>query len=351
VVAIAEAGQRQECKEVLFTLGERPEERYPIARQWLAERGYHSTLDYLRAVSIKVIEETGLLPHLNPGVMTWEDMARLKHVSVSMGLMLETSSERLSRKGGPHFGSPDKVPDVRLRTIEAAGRLSIPFTTGIQVGIGENPRERAASLFAIRSLHQKYRHIQEVIVQNFKAKPGTAMRQAPEPSEEEFLATVAAARVVFGPYVNVQAPPNLSDPHYPRLTDAGINDWGGVSPVTIDHVNPEAPWPKFGDLERRTAEKGYTLRERLAIYPRLRAQARPLDRRENAGTDPETGRSGRAGRARHQARAHAMAGPQGPVEAQDHRPDLRQGAGDWLTCRRPGRLRELRLHPRHTGLG
>jgi FO synthase len=267
VVAIAEAGQRQQCKEALFTLGDRPEERYPIARQWLAERGYHSTLDYLRAVSIKVIEETGLLPHLNPGVMTWEDMARLKHVSVSMGLMLETSSERLSRKGGPHFGSPDKVPDVRLRTIEAAGRLSIPFTTGILVGIGENPRERAASLFAIRELHQKYRHIQEVIVQNFKAKPGTAMRQAPEPSEEEFLATVAAARVVFGPYVNVQAPPNLSEPHYPRLTDAGINDWGGVSPVTIDHVNPEAPWPKFGDLERRTAEKGYTLRERLAIYP------------------------------------------------------------------------------------
>ena len=267
VVAIAEAGQRQECKEALFTLGDRPEERYPIARQWLAERGYHSTLDYLRAVSIKVIEETGLLPHLNPGVMTWEDMARLKHVSVSMGLMLETSSERLSRKGGPHFGSPDKVPDVRLRTIEAAGRLSIPFTTGILVGIGENPRERAASLFAIRELHRRYRHVQEVIVQNFKAKPGTAMRQAPEPSEEEFLATVAAARVVFGPYVNVQAPPNLSEPHYPRLTDAGINDWGGVSPVTIDHVNPEAPWPKFGDLERRTSEKGYMLRERLAIYP------------------------------------------------------------------------------------
>jgi FO synthase len=267
VVAIAEAGQRQECKEALFTLGDRPEERYPIARQWLAQRGYHSTLDYLRAVSIKVIEETGLLPHLNPGVMTWEDMARLKHVSVSMGLMLETSSERLSRKGGPHFGSPDKVPDVRLRTIEAAGRLSIPFTTGILVGIGENPRERAASLFAIRELHRKYRHVQEVIVQNFKAKAGTAMRQAPEPSEEEFLATVAAARVVFGPYVNVQAPPNLSEPHYPRLTDAGINDWGGVSPVTIDHVNPEAPWPKFGDLERRTAQKGFTLRERLAIYP------------------------------------------------------------------------------------
>ena len=267
VVAIAEAGQRQECKEALFTLGDRPEERYPIARQWLAQRGYHSTLDYLRAVSIKVIEETGLLPHLNPGVMTWEDMARLKHVSVSMGLMLETSSERLSRKGGPHFGSPDKVPDVRLRTIEAAGRLSIPFTTGILVGIGENPRERAASLFAIRELHRRYRHVQEVIVQNFKAKPGTAMRQAPEPSEEEFLATVAAARVVFGPYVNVQAPPNLSEPHYPRLTDAGINDWGGVSPVTIDHVNPEAPWPTFGDLERRTSEKGYMLRERLAIYP------------------------------------------------------------------------------------
>jgi FO synthase len=267
VVAVAEAGRAQQCKEALFTLGDRPEERYPVAREWLAERGYHSTLDYLRAVSIRVIEETGLLPHLNPGVMTWEEMARLKHVSASMGIMLETSSARLSERGGPQFGSPDKVPAVRLRTIEDAGRLSIPFTTGILVGIGETPRERAESLFAIRELHRKYGHIQELIVQNFRAKPGTAMHDAPEPEEEEFLATVATARVVFGPRMNVQAPPNLSDRRYPRLIDAGINDWGGVSPVTIDHVNPEAPWPRLRALEARTAEKGYTLRERLAVYP------------------------------------------------------------------------------------
>jgi FO synthase len=267
VVTIAEAGRRQGCKEALFTLGDKPEDRYPVARRWLAERGYTSTLEYLRAVSIKVIEETGLLPHLNPGVMTWENMARLKHVSASMGIMLQTSSERLSRKGGPHFGSPDKDPSIRLRTIEDAGRLSIPFTSGILVGIGESPRERAGSLLDLRELHRKYRHLQEVIIQNFKAKPGTAMHDAPEPEADEFLATVATARVVFGPAMNVQAPPNLSDPDYPRLIDAGINDWGGVSPVTIDHVNPEAPWPKLQDLERRTADKGYALCERLAIYP------------------------------------------------------------------------------------
>ncbi len=275
VVAIAEAGRQRGCKEALFTLGDKPEDRYPVAEKWLAERGYHSTLDYLRAVSIQVIEKTGLLPHLNPGVMTWEDMARLKHVSASMGIMLETSSDRLSERGGPHFGSPDKIPGIRLRTIEDAGRLSIPFTTGVLIGIGETPRERAKSLFAIRDLHRKYRHIQEVIVQNFRAKPGTAMHDAPEPGEEELLATIATARIVFGPRVNLQAPPNLSDPHYPRLIDAGINDWGGVSPVTIDHVNPEAPWPKLRDLDRRTAERGYTLRERLAIYPEYAVKPDP----------------------------------------------------------------------------
>jgi FO synthase len=267
VVAIAEAGRREECKEALFTLGDRPEDRYPVAREWLTERGFASTLDYLRAVSISVIEETGLLPHLNPGVMSWEEMARLKHVSASMGMMLETSSPRLSQRGGVHFGSPDKVPAVRLRTLEDAGRLSIPFTTGILVGIGETLRERAESLLAIRDLHRTYRHVQEVIVQNFRPKAGTAMHDAPEPEREEFLATVAVARIVFGPYMSVQAPPNLSEPNYPALIDAGINDWGGVSPVTIDHVNPEAPWPKLRALERRTGEKGYSLRERLAIYP------------------------------------------------------------------------------------
>ena len=267
VVAIAEAGRKRECKEALFTLGDKPEDRYPVARAWLAERGYHSTLDYLRAVSIRVIEETGLLPHLNPGVMSWEEMARLKHASASMGIMLETSSTRLTQKGGVHFGSPDKVPAVRLRTIEDAGRLSIPFTTGILVGIGETLRERAESLLAIRDLHRKYRHVQEVIIQNFKAKPGTAMHASAEPSQEEFLAAVATARVVFGPRMNLQAPPNLSDPDYPLLVDAGINDWGGVSPVTIDHVNPEAPWPRLADLEARTRDKGMVLHERLAIYP------------------------------------------------------------------------------------
>ncbi len=276
VVAIAEAGRKMGCKEALFTLGDRPEERYLEAREWLAERGYGSTLDYLRAVAIRVIEETGLLPHLNPGVMSWEEMARLKHVSASMGLMLETSSDRLSQKGGPHFGSPDKVPAARLRTIEDAGRLAVPFTTGILVGIGETLRERAESLVAIRELHRKYRHVQEVIVQNFRAKPGTAMYHAPEPGDDEFLATVAAARVVLGPRMSVQAPPNLSRPEQRlRLLDAGINDWGGVSPLTPDHVNPERPWPAIDALARTTASRGLALRERLAIYPEFASRPDP----------------------------------------------------------------------------
>ncbi len=276
VVAIAEAGRTHGCKEALFTLGDRPEERYPVAREWLAARGYHSTLDYVRAAAIRVIEETGLLPHLNPGVMSWEEMARLKHVSASMGLMLETSSDRLSEKGGPHFGSPDKVPAVRMRTIEDAGRLAIPFTTGILVGIGETYRERAESLLAIRDLHRRYRHVQEVIVQNFRAKPGTAMRRAREPEDEEFLAAVATARVLLGPRMNVQAPPNLSDEGMQlRLLDAGINDWGGVSPLTPDHVNPEKPWPNLDVLATRTAERGLELRERLTIYPEFALRPDP----------------------------------------------------------------------------
>ena len=227
VTAIAEAGRALGCKEALFTLGDRPEERYPVARAWLMDRGYRTTLEYVRAAAVRVLEETGLLPHLNPGVMSYEELATLKHVSASMGLMLETSSDRLSAKGGPHAGSPDKVPSVRLRTIEDAGRLAIPFTTGILAGIGETPRERGESLFAIRDLHRRYRHVQEVIVQNFRAKAGTAMRHAPEPQEEEFLAAVATARLVLGPHVSIQAPPNLSDPEQRlRLLDAGINDWG-----------------------------------------------------------------------------------------------------------------------------
>jgi FO synthase len=275
VVSIADAGRRAGCKEALFTLGDKPEDRYAVAREWLEERGYRSTLDYVRAVSIQVIEETGLLPHLNPGVMTWEDMARLKHVSASMGLMLEQSTERLMSRGLAHHGSPDKLPAVRLRTIEDAGRLSIPFTTGILVGIGEDARERAASLFAIRDLHRTYRHIQEVIVQNFRPKPGTRMHAHPEPEAAEFLAAVATARVVLGPRMNVQAPPNLSDSGYPRLLDAGINDWGGVSPLTPDHVNPEAPWPRLEALRARTEEKGFVLRERLCIYPEYAVRPDP----------------------------------------------------------------------------
>jgi FO synthase len=275
VLEIVGAGRAAGCKEALFTLGDKPEERYPVARQWLAERGYGSTLEYVRAMSVLVIEETGLLPHLNPGVMSWEEMARLKHVSASMGLMLEQATPRLTERGMAHHGSPDKVPAVRLRTIEDAGRLSIPFTTGILVGIGETAGERAESVFAIRELHRRYHHVQEVIVQNFKPKPGTRMHDRPEPEAEAFLATVATARVVLGPRVNLQAPPNLSDPDYPRLLDAGINDWGGVSPVTPDHVNPEAPWPRLDALRERTAAKGFELRERLAIYPQYALRPDP----------------------------------------------------------------------------
>ena len=276
VLSIARAGRARACKEALFTLGDRPEDRYDVAREWLSSRGFSSTLDYVRAVAINVIEDTGLLPHLNPGVMSYEELARLKQVSASMGLMLETTSDRLSAKGGPHFGSPDKHPVVRLRTIEDAGRLAIPFTTGILVGIGEDARERAASVFAIRELHRRYGHIQEVIVQNFRAKPGTAMAEAPEPDDEEFLAAVATTRVVMGPHVSVQAPPNLSDSAQQlRLLDAGISDWGGVSPLTPDHVNPERPWPAIGSLATTTASRGKTLRERLTIYPRFAASPDP----------------------------------------------------------------------------
>ena len=276
VVAIAEAGRALGCKEALFTLGDRPEQRYPVARAWLAERGYRSTLDYVRAAAIRVLETTGLLPHLNPGVMSYEELARLKHVSASMGLMLETSSDRLGEDGMPHAGSPDKIPAVRLRTIEDAGRLAIPFTTGILVGIGETPHERAESLAAIRDLHRRYHNVQEVIVQNFRAKPRTAMHDAPEPDEEEFLAAVATARVVLGPHVSVQAPPNLSDAESRlRLIDAGINDWGGVSPLTPDHVNPERPWPSVEVLSATTAARGKTLRERLTIYPAFAARPDP----------------------------------------------------------------------------
>ena len=300
-VSIADAGRRMGCKEALFTLGDRPEERYDVAREWLEARGYASTLDYVRAVAIRVIEETGLLPHLNPGVMSYEEIARLKQVSASMGMMLETSSMRLAERGGPHFGSPDKVPAVRLRTIEDAGRLAVPFTTGILVGIGETDRERAESLFAIRDAHRRYRHIKEVIVQNFRAKPGTAMQAAPEPDDEAFLAAVATARVVLGPRMHLQAPPNLSDPDQQvRLLDAGIDDWGGVSPLTPDHVNPEKPWPSIEALAATTASRGKQLHERLTIYPAFAAKPDPyLAGKMRAPVMALLGPDGRAVEGRH----------------------------------------------------
>jgi FO synthase len=267
VVAIAERGRAAGCKEVLFTLGDKPELRYPAAADWLEARGFATTLEYLRAVAVQVIEATGLLPHLNPGVMSWAELATLKQVAPSMGIMLETTSSRLLAKGEAHFNAPDKDPAVRLRTLEDAGRLSVPFTSGLLIGIGETLPERVDTLLALREMHRRYGHLQEVIVQNFRAKPDTAMRDHPEPSFEELLATVATARVVLGPTVHVQAPPNLSPGQYGDLLAAGIDDWGGVSPVTPDHVNPEAPWPQLAELEARSAEHGFVLSERLCVYP------------------------------------------------------------------------------------
>jgi FO synthase len=268
VLDIARRGAELGCAEALFTLGDRPEDRWPAAREWLDEAGYSDTLSYVRAMAIHVLEETGLLPHLNPGVMTWEEMRRLRPVAPSMGMMLETTSERLwSTPGGPHFGSPDKEPRVRLGVLEDAGRLAIPFTTGILVGIGETEAERADALFAIRAVHRRHRHVQEVIVQNFRAKDDTAMRGEPDLDHSEYLATLATARVILGPGVRLQAPPNLSD-DLATLLSAGVDDWGGVSPLTPDHVNPERPWPHLESLTASTLAAGFELRPRLTVHPR-----------------------------------------------------------------------------------
>ncbi|WP_020668259.1 bifunctional FO biosynthesis protein CofGH [Amycolatopsis nigrescens] len=269
VLEIARAGAAAGCKEALFTLGDRPEDRWPQAREWLDARGYESTLDYLRACAIAVLEETGLLPHLNPGVMSWEELQRLKPVAPSMGMMLETTADRLwSEKGGPHYGSPDKEPAVRLRVLDDAGRVGVPFTTGILVGIGETLTERAESLHAIRQRARQFRTIQEIIVQNFRAKPDTAMRSAPDADIEDLAATVAVARLLMPPGVSVQAPPNLVGDEHRLLLRAGIDDWGGVSPVTPDHVNPEMPWPQIESLREWTKQAGFELRERLSVYPK-----------------------------------------------------------------------------------
>src|ERR1700731_4613216 len=267
VLALAEQGSRAGCKEALFSLGDQPERIFPEAREFLDRAGFKRTLDYVAAMSELVLDQTGLLPHANPGVMDRAALERFKGSNASVGLMLETVSVRLMRDGLAHFKAPDKVPALRLRTIEEGGKLSMAFTTGILIGIGETFEERIDSLFAIRALHEKYGHIQEVIVQNLRAKPDIPMAHHPEPSLDDILRTIAIARLILGPHMNLQAPPNLSYADFPRLLDAGINDWGGISPVTKDFINPEAAWPQIAKLRSETEARGFTLRERLALYP------------------------------------------------------------------------------------
>ncbi|MFF8813281.1 bifunctional FO biosynthesis protein CofGH [Streptomyces pactum] len=295
VLAIARRGAELGCKEALITLGDKPEDRWPEARAWLEAEGYDDTIAYVRAMAIRILEETGLLPHLNPGVMSWTDFQRLKPVAPSMGMMLETTATRLwSEPGGPHFGSPDKEPAVRLRVLEDAGRSSVPFTSGLLIGIGETYEERAESLFALRRISRAYHGIQELIIQNFRAKPDTAMRGMPDAELDDLVATVAVARHIMGPAACLQAPPNLVDAEYGRLIGAGIDDWGGVSPLTPDHVNPERPWPRIDELAEHSAAAGFRLRERLAIYPEFVRRGEPwLDPRllphVTALAEPETG--------------------------------------------------------------
>lgn len=295
VLAIARRGAELGCKEALITLGDKPEDRWPEAREWLEAEGYDDTIAYVRAIAIRILEETGLLPHLNPGVMSWTDFQRLKPVAPSMGMMLETTATRLwSEPGGPHYGSPDKEPAVRLRVLEDAGRSSVPFTSGLLIGIGETYEERAESLFALRRVSRAYHGIQELIMQNFRAKPDTAMRGMPDAELDELVATVAVARHIMGPAGCLQAPPNLVEGEYARLIGAGIDDWGGVSPITPDHVNPERPWPQIEALAERSAAAGFRLEERLAVYPEFVQRGEPwLDPRllphVRALADPETG--------------------------------------------------------------
>ncbi|MFI9322794.1 bifunctional FO biosynthesis protein CofGH [Kitasatospora aureofaciens] len=295
VLEVARRGAELGCKEALITLGDKPEDRWPEAREWLDAHGYDDTIAYVRAMSVRILEETGLLPHLNPGVLSWTDFQRLKPVSASMGMMLETTATRLwSEPGGPHHGSPDKEPAVRLRVLEDAGRSSVPFTSGLLIGIGETHQERAESLFALRRVSRAYHGIQELILQNFRAKPDTAMRGMPDAELDELVATVAVARHLLGPTACLQAPPNLVDGEYERLIAAGIDDWGGVSPLTPDHVNPERPWPQIDRLAERSAAAGFELRERLAVYPEYVLRGEPwLDPRVlphvRALADPATG--------------------------------------------------------------
>jgi FO synthase len=272
VLAVAEAGRRAGCKEALFSLGDQPERVFPEAKDFLKTLGFDTTLEYLAAMCELVLEKTGLLPHSNPGVMGAEDLRRLRVTNVSVGLMLESASPRLLRFGGPHWKAPDKVPSLRLRTIEKAGELSMAFTTGVLIGIGETAEERVDALLAIRAAHKKHGHIQEVIIQPFRAKPDIRMAKAPEPSSEDLQRTIGVARLILGGEMNIQSPPNLLSEDYPELLKAGINDWGGISPVTKDFINPEAAWPQISSLAARTANAGFVLRERLAIYPEFSAR-------------------------------------------------------------------------------
>ncbi len=286
VLAVAEAGRRAGCKEALFSLGDQPERVFPEAKAFLKKLGFDRTLEYLAAMSELVLEQTGLLPHSNPGLMGAEDLRRLRETNVSVGLMLESASPRLLRAGGAHWKAPDKVPSLRLRTIENAGQLSMAFTTGILIGIGETLEERVDALLAIRSAHQKYGHIQEVIVQPFRAKTDIRMALAPEPSTEDLERTIAVARLLFGGEMNIQSPPNLLSEDYPDLLQAGINDWGGISPVTKDFINPEAAWPQISSLAARSAGAGFVLRERLAIYPEFSSRPEFV----NARLQPHVGK-------------------------------------------------------------
>jgi FO synthase len=290
VMEVVRAGERMGCTEALFSLGDKPELLFPEMRATLQRLGYKSTLQYLEAMCDLVLRESSLLPHPNPGLMSAEWLHRLARVSPSMGLMLETTSARLLASGAAHDNAPDKDPAMRLRVIEDAGRQKIPFTTGILIGIGETIEERVDTLLAIRELHEKYGHIQEVIIQNFRAKPATPMANWPEPDRADMLRTLAVARLLM-PEMNLQAPPNLSDPHYADLLDGGINDWGGVSPITPDFINPEKPWPHLEDLRRQTEAKGFELKQRLPVYPEFMTQAAAhsdeLAQRLNRAGDPE----------------------------------------------------------------
>ena len=266
ILTVAKEGEKLGCTEALFSLGDKPEAEFPEMRDLLRKRGYRSTLHYLEAMCDLVLRETTLLPHSNPGLMSSSWIDRLRHTNPSLGLMLETTSERLTKVGGPHATAPDKLPSLRLKVIADAGKVGVPFTTGILIGIGETHEERIDSLLAIKRLHREYGHIQEVIIQNFRAKPEIPMANAPEPGVDDHLRTIAVARLLLRD-MNIQAPPNLTEPHYERLLQGGIDDWGGVSPLTPDFINPEAPWPHLEDLQRRTEAAGQQLRQRLPVYP------------------------------------------------------------------------------------